>query len=108
MAQTFKNAKASIGQGNTAIYTVPANTTAIVIGCQIANVGQESYDLNLFWSDSSDANANTYLAEGVSIPDASAYEPIGGKLILEAGDILYGQCNTPNMLDVTVSVLELS
>jgi hypothetical protein len=108
VAQTFKNAKKILTGTSSAIYTVPSSTTAIIIGCQVTNVGIASHDLTLSWTDSSDSNAETYLAEAVPIPDAAAYEPIGGKLVLEAGDVLKGLGDTTGVLEVTVSILELS
>lgn len=108
MAQTFKNAKKALTGSSSAIYTVPAGTTAIVIGCQVVNVGTGAYDLTLSWTDSSDSDTETYLAQAIPIPDAAAYEPIGGKLVLEAGDVLKGFGSTTLALEVSVSVLELS
>ena len=38
MANTFKNETSeSIGTTETTVYTVPASTTAVTIGCNIAN-----------------------------------------------------------------------
>lgn len=109
MAETFKNARKVLQTtAGTAIYTVPAATTAIVIGCQVANDGTASYDLTMYWTDSSASNAQTHLAQGIPVPDAAAYEPIGGKLVLEAGDALFGFASTADFLEATVSVLEIS
>ena len=108
MAETFKNAKAVLTGSSAAIYTVPAATTAIVIGCQVVNVGTASHDLTLSWTDSSDTDAETYLAQAIPVPDAAAYEPIGGKLVLEAGDVIKGFGSTTDVLEATVSVLEIS
>lgn len=108
MAETFKNARAVLTGSNDAIYTVPSATTAIVIGCQVTNVGTASHDLTLSWTDSSNANAATYLAQAIPVPDAAAYEPVGGKLVLEAGDVLQGFGSTTDVLEITVSVLEIS
>ncbi len=108
MAQTFKNAKALLGDTATDVYTVPAATTAIVIGCQVANLDTAARDLRFWWTDSSDSDAVTYLGYDIVIPVAAAYEPIGGKLILEAGDKLIGLGSVASELEVSVSVLELS
>jgi hypothetical protein len=62
----------------------------------------------LSWTDSSDTDAETYLAQGIPVPDAAAYEPIGGKLVLEAGDVIKGFGSTTDVLEITVSVLEIS
>jgi hypothetical protein len=109
MAEVFKNArKVLLGSAGDAIYTVPAATKAIVIGCQVANVGTTSYDLTMYWTDDSNSDAVTNLAQAIPVPDAAAYEPIGGKLVLEAGDALFGFASTANFLEATVSVLEIS
>lgn len=108
MAETFKNAKAVLTGTSAAVYTVPAATTAIVIGCQVTNVGSAAHDLTLSWTDASDSNAEIYLAEAISVPDAASYEPIGGKLVLETGDVLKGFGSTTDVLEITVSLLEIS
>lgn len=108
MAENFTNAKAVLLDTVTTIYTCPAATKAIVIGCQIVNVGSSAHDLTLSWTDASDSAAETHLAQAVPVPDAAAYEPVGGKLVLEAGDTLQGFANTASVLEATVSVLEIS
>ena len=108
MAETFKNAKKVLTGSLSDIYTVPAGTTAIVIGCQVANNDTSARDLTMVWTDASDSDTATYLADVITIPVASAYEPVGGKLILEAGDKLRGFGSTTSTLEVTLSVLELS
>lgn len=108
VAETFKNVRAVLTDSATDIYTCPASTTVIVIGCQVANVGASANNLDFWWTDSSAADATAYLADGVSVPAAAAYEPIGGKLVLEAGDKLRGLSSTTNELVASVSVLELT
>jgi len=107
MAQ-FKNVRAILGDTATDVYTVPTSTTAIVIGCQVTNVGSTTNELDFWWTDDSNADAVTYLGDGIVVPAAAAYEPIGGKLVLEAGDKLRGVSEEDDELEVTVSVLELS
>jgi hypothetical protein len=104
---TFKNARVALGTATTDVYTVPASTTAIVLGCQVANVGTASMELEFWWTDASDSDEITYLGDGIVVPDAAAYEPIGGKLVLEAGDKLRGISENADELEVSVSVLEL-
>jgi hypothetical protein len=108
MAQTFKNARASLGTSATDVYTCPANTKAIIIGCQIANADNSSRTVQLWWTDSSASSAITHLGYNVTIPVGSAYEPISGKVVLEAGDKLVGLGSTASSLNVTLSVLEIS
>jgi hypothetical protein len=109
MAQIFKNARAVLGTSATDVYEVPANTVAIVVSCQVANVDLNTDRiLSLWWTDASNANAVTRLGEGISVPSRSAYEPLGGKLVLEAGDKIRGTGSTATSLEATVSILELS
>jgi hypothetical protein len=104
----FKNVRAVLADTATDVYTVPSATTAIIIGCQVANVGSTPNDLDFWWTDDSNADAVTYLGDGIVVPASAAYEPIGGKLVLEAGDKLRGLSETDDELEVSVSVLELS
>lgn len=108
MAQVFKNARAVLADTATDVYTVPASTTAIVIGCQVTNVHTAAVDLDFWWTDASASDAKTYLANNILVPARGAYEPIGGKLVLETGDKLRGLSEVDTELEVTVSVLELS
>ena len=104
---TFKNAKAVLSDSTTTVYTCPSATTAIVIGCQVTNVGDADHELDLWWIDFSDLDAVTYLADTIIVPENAAYEPIGGKLVLEANDVVEGLSDTALTLEVTLSVLEL-
>ena len=108
MAENFTNAKAAIADAATTIYTCPAGTKAIVIGCQVTNVTASTNALDFYWTDSSDTDTATYLADAIGVPTQSSYEPIGGKLVLEAGDSLVAVSSTDLGLEATVSVLELS
>jgi len=108
MAENFVNASAVIADTATTIYTCPAGTKAIVIGCQVANVSASSKNLSIWWTDSSNTNAVTRLGELIAIPTQSVYEPISGKLVLEAGDTIVGTSSINNDLEATLSVLELS
>jgi len=108
MAQEFKNARAVLGDTATDVYTCPAGTVAIVIGAQVANVGADTNELEFWWTDASASDAVTYLGDKVVVPAAAAYEPVGGKLVLEAGDKLRGLSENDDELEVTVSVLELT
>jgi hypothetical protein len=108
MAATFKNVRAVLGTSASDVYEVPAATTAIVIGCQATNVHSVSRTFDFWWTDDSNADAETYLADGVIIPNGASYEPIGGKLVLEEGDKLRGLNQGVNHVQVAVSVMELS
>ena len=108
MANTFKNAKAKVQATDTTVYTCPAATVAIVIGCQVANVSATNEEVAVWWTDDSDADAITRLVKDVIIPGQAALAPIAGKLVLESGDVIKAIGETNDDAEITVSVLEIS
>jgi hypothetical protein len=108
MAQAFRNAAQVIGLSATDVYVCPPDTTAVVIGAQAANLVGSTLSLSVTWTDFSDGNAEYRLAAGVQVPEAAAYEPVGGKFVLEEGDRIRAVTSATNGIDLTVSVLELS
>ena len=100
MANTFKNyTSASVGTGATTTYTVPSATTAIMMGCNLANrtASQIAVDVQV---------AGVYLVKGAPIPANSALGVLDGKIILEATDTVVVTSDTASSADVIVSVLE--
>jgi hypothetical protein len=106
VAQTFKNSRALLAGASTDIYICPASTTAIVIGFQVSNVDTSARTLDLTWTDFSTTNV-TYLAKTISIPAGATFEPIGGRMVLEAGDKISGLGSTASQLYATLSILEI-
>jgi hypothetical protein len=108
MANTFKMVNADLGTtADTAVYTCPASTTAIVIGCQISNVdGTNAVDVYVDAYDSSATSAKA-LAHTISVPADSSFNPIGGKLVLEAGDELRAWASAASDAEIVVSVLQI-
>lgn len=106
MPNTFKNVLASSASTLTTVYTCPAATTAIVIGCQAsnrANTGTVALDLKV------DSGAQSeFLLNDVAIPQNASLQCIAGKLVLEAGDLLRAQTGSANDVSLIVSVLEIS
>jgi len=102
MANTFKN-YVSTGVGTTpeTVYTVPASTTAVVIGCNIANTTNAAVyvDVQL---------GSTYIIKGAPIPAGSALSVLDGKIILEATETIVVTSDTLTSADVILSVLEQS
>ena len=100
MANTFKNyTSASVGTGATTTYTVPSLTTAVMIGCNLANstTSQIKVDVQV---------AGVYLVKGVPLPAGSALSVLDGKIILEAADTIVVTSDTASSCDVIASVLE--
>jgi hypothetical protein len=108
MANTFKNAKLKIQDTITDVYECPAATIAIVIGCQIANVTAVNEEVEVIWTDASDADAVTRLVKDVVIPANASLAPIAGKLVLEAGDKIRAVGANNDNSEIVVSVLEIS
>ena len=109
MAETFVNARQAVGTALTTLYTCPAATKAIVIHCQAAVVDvAAAADLTLQWVDSSASSAVTHLAKSITIPPCAAINPLGGRLVLEAGDTLKAAASAANKIELSVSILEIS
>jgi hypothetical protein len=108
MAEVFKNAKLKIQDSLTDVYVCPSATVAIVIGCQISNVSASPEEVEVIWTDSSDADAVTRLVKDVIIPAQAALAPIAGKLVLEAGDKIRAVGEDNDDAEIVVSVLEIS
>ena len=108
MAEVFKNAKLKIQDEFDDVYECPASTVAIVIGCQISNVSATPEEVEVIWTDASDADAVTRLVKDVIIPAQAALAPIAGKLVLEAGDKIRAVGETNDDAEIVVSVLEIS
>jgi hypothetical protein len=100
MANTFKNyTSASVGTSAATVYTVPASTTSVMIGCNLANTSASQVAVDV-------QAAGVYLAKGVPIPAGSALSVLDGKIILETTDTVVVTSDTASSCDVIVSVLE--
>ena len=102
MANTFVNyTGAAVGTTPSTVYTVPAATTAVMIGMNVANVttSQITVDVQV---------AGVYLVKGVPIPAGSSLSVLDGKIIMEAADTAVVTSNTAASVDVIISVLEQS
>lgn len=102
MANTFKNYTAtSVGTSASTVYTVPASTTSVIIGCNIANRGATSINIDV-------TLAGTYIVKGAPIPVGSALSVLDGKIIAEAAEAIQVTSDTASSADIILSVLEQS
>jgi hypothetical protein len=102
MANTFKNyTYQNVGTSNQLIYTVPAATTAVVIGMNIANTRTYMIKVDV-------VAGGVYIVKDAPIPAGSALSVLDGKIILEAGDTVAMSSDSLASADVIVSVLEQS
>ena len=80
MANTFKNYTASCTDATeTTVYTVPSATTAVIIGCNVANTttSQIKVDVKV---------ASKYVVKAAPIPAGAALSVLDGKIIGELCD----------------------
>ena len=110
MANTFKlKTKAGVTTLAT-VYTVPSNTTAVVLGCIIGNTTSNSVNATVtVSSDTSDTetNADVELVTTTPIPGNSSLELLSGnKIVLQTTDLfkVYGS----GAVDVCLSIMEIT
>lgn len=101
MANTFKNYTSSLTDGTeTTVYTVPASTTAVVIGLNVANTTTSQITVSV-------KVAGTFLVKNAPIPAGSALSVLDGKIIAETTDTITAQSSdSSGNVDVIASVLE--
>lgn len=110
MANTFKR-KISVGVGITpvTVYTVPANTTAVVIGMTMSNTLPNSIKIDV-------DVAGTVLVKEAAIPVGTALSLLDGKIVLETGDVVtvttdddgIGSPPTGGAGDFLLSIMEIT
>ena len=110
MANTFKlKTKAGVTTLAT-VYTVPSNTTAVVLGCIIGNTTANSVNATVtVSSDTSDTetNADVELVTTTPIPGNSSFELLSGnKIVLQTTDLfkVFGS----GAVDVCLSIMEIT
>ena len=113
MANTFKlKTKAGIDASLVTIYTVPANTTTVIIGLTISNIKGSSVtsDAQIVTASSSGENADdVYLVKDIPLPTGSSIEIMSGnKIVLEAGDIVKVKGSVTDAVDAMLSIMEIT
>lgn len=103
---TFKQVTYDVTATLSTFYTVPAGTTAVVIGCQAANL---TPNLATWITMTVDDNVNErHLVKEVTIPGKASLNPISGRLVLEAGHKLKIRAANVSEVSIILSVLERS
>ena len=121
MANTFKqiNFAAEPNSAGTpyVMYTVASSTTAVIIGLLLTNIHTTSVttEVELVSTTANRGGANnvangtSFLVKDVSIPNGSTLELLtGGKVVLEAGDVLRIDCSVSAKIAATLSILEIT
>lgn len=101
MANTFKNYVATLTDATeTTVYTVPASTTGIIIGLNLASTASSQVKASV-------KVASTHLIKNVPLPVGSALSVLDGKIIAEAADTVTVQSSSSSgEIEVIISVLE--
>jgi hypothetical protein len=107
MANTFKNARFAATASLDTVYTVPGSTTSIVLLAQATNVGSGAQAVTFCWYDAS-GSVKTELVKLLVVPEKAAVGLIAGKLVLETGDYLQVQSTASSLIELSVSVLEIT
>ena len=108
MANTFKNTGAALTSSLTTYYTVPAATTSIVLLAQATNVDNSAAQAVTFcWYDSS-GGTKYDMVKALSVPANAAVGLIAGKLVLETGDYLQASSTASSLIELSLSVLEIT
>lgn len=107
MANTFKNGRAAATTSLTNVYTVPASTTSIVLLAQATNVGSGAQAVTFCWYDVS-GSVKTELVTALVVPEKAAVGLIAGKLVLETGDYLQVSAGAVSVIELSISVLEIT
>lgn len=90
----------------TAPYTCPAEKYAIIENIHVANVdGTNSVDVDVWWTDAGDSDAEVYLCKGAELVAGDALE-ICGPIYLTAGDTLNALASAAGDAVMTVALYE--
>ena len=116
MANTFKvktnGAMPSSAGTPLTLYTGKSSTTTVVIGLLLCNVHTASVTASVkIESDTSDTETNetVFVVKNVTIPAGSSLELLsGGKVVLQATDVLKIDCSVSAKIDATLSILEIT
>lgn len=101
MAETFNKSVTPISDTAATCYTVPASTTAIVIGFAASNTTAAEIAVTASVSGSVYGNA-------LPIPANSTLSLLDGKIVMQAGESVEIQADTASCGNLFLSVLEVS
>lgn len=107
MAETFKRVIADLDLAPGTIYTVPAGTTALLLGVRVSNRTATAVTFNVTVNDG--VNTRGLVGLNTPLPIGSSLE-IGGesKIVMLAGDILAGNSSADGDAAIIVSFMEIT
>lgn len=101
MANTFKNYTGTATTTGATIYTVPAATSAVILGLNLANKSAGSISVSVQLS-------GVYIVKDAPLPTSTALSVLDGKIVAEAGDNIVVTASVNSAADVILSVMESS
>tara|TARA_Y100001963_G_scaffold160176_1_gene268647 strand:- start:16207 stop:16539 length:333 start_codon:yes stop_codon:yes gene_type:complete len=105
-SETFKNAGIQgVTNADNSLLTVASGHTYIIRTILITETAGNAETYNLWWTDSSNGDAVTYIQESQAL-SANGNVNISRLLILEAGDVLHMQCDDAADVDVTINYVD--
>ena len=109
MSNNFKNSKVDLTTTNdTVLYTVPAESTAIVKSILVSEDSGNADTITLTLTDAESSPSTFSLFKTKSISANGTTELLTQPLVLKTGEILKVTAATANRLHVVASILEIS
>lgn len=99
----FKTYTANLTTSSSTVYTTPTGYTSIVLLAQISNISESTISVT---SDFIRSSVPTNIIKNGLIPKHDAMNIIGGKLILQTGDVLKANASVSGASQMVVSVIE--
>ena len=99
------------------MYTVASSTTTVILGLVLTNINTTSVtaevelvsDTGSRGGDNDVTNTTSFLVKDVNIPAGSSLEVLtGGKVVMEATDVLRIDCSVADKLSGTLSIMEIT
>ena len=108
MANTFQRVIADVGTSYGTAYTCPSSTTAIVIGLNAANMHASTASWVSMKTVTSGGGSEAIMAHQINVPINDSFNPVQGKLVLEASDYIQLRAENASSIEATISILEIS
>jgi len=108
MANTFQRVIYDVTTSYATAYTCPSSTTAIVIGFNGANVHASTGSWFSTKTVTTGGGSEAIMANQIEVSINDSFNPIQGKLVLEAGDYIQLQAENASSIEATISILEIS
>ena len=110
MANTFKlKTKTGIGTSATTVYTADTGSlsSTIIVGLVCSNTTASAIEADV-QIENNDGD-NIYVVKDAPIPAKSALETLGGgKMVLEANDLVKVTSSAASSIDVALSIMEIT